>query len=136
MQNSVSVRSAKEPSIDNSRKQLSEREQIFLEVLFGEAQGDIKEAKKIAGYPPQYPISHITSRLKEEIVEATYDYLAAHGPHAVATLVNILIGEPVPDAKNKITAAKEILDRGGIIKKEHKTVTVDQRIAYLPEKNS
>ncbi len=116
-------------------KTLTEREEKFLEALFGAAKGDPKEAKKLAGYPTNMPVSNIVRRLKEEILEGTHNYLAMNAPSAVVALVQIVLeAGPVIGAKEKIAAAKEILDRAGVVKTEKREVTHTGGIALLPPK--
>ena len=50
-------------------KQLTDKQQKFLEVLFEEAQGSAVMAKKLAGYSDNVATSSITSALKEEIAD-------------------------------------------------------------------
>ena len=49
-------------------RELSERQQKFLEVLFEEAGGDVVAAKKLAGYSETTRTSAIVKGLKEEIL--------------------------------------------------------------------
>lgn len=118
-------------------KQLSERENLFLEVLFGEAKGDFKEAKKLAGYPSSVPDSTIARRLSEEIVEGTRLFLALNAPKAVSELLEILVSaRPIINAKDKLIAAKEILDRAGVVRKEEKKITYSGGVMLLPPKDA
>ena len=52
-------------------RQLTERQQKFLDVLFEEAGGDMVMAKKMAGYAETSSTTEIIKGLKEEILEAT-----------------------------------------------------------------
>lgn len=123
------------PEIYQAEKDYTEKELKFLEALFGEAKGDAKTAKQIAGYAPQKPLSSIVKSLKKEIALGTQLYLAQYAPAAVATLVGIIMAdEQVIMAKEKIMAAKEILDRAGIVKTEQKTVTHQGGIVLMPTK--
>lgn len=118
-------------------KKLTEREERFLESLFGSAKGDPKKAKMFAGYPQSMPVQNIVRSLKDEILEGTQLYLANNAPAAVMALVEILLSnDAVIDAKNKILAAKEILDRAGVVKTEKKEVTHRGGLALLPAKSS
>lgn len=120
-------------------RELDERQKTFLSVLFHEAGGDPRKARKLAGYPDKTPVSTITNSLKDEIVEECKRYLASAAPSAIYELVQILRSEmPVPGAKDKLAAAKEILDRAGFIKQDgtQKRTGDDTRIVFmLPPKN-
>jgi hypothetical protein len=51
-------------------RQLTEKQQKFLAVLFDEAGGDMVTAKKMAGYADTSSTGEIVKGLKEEILEA------------------------------------------------------------------
>ena len=52
-------------------RKLTERQQKFLDALFADANGSIKDAKIIAGYSPSTNNQEIIKALKEEILDAT-----------------------------------------------------------------
>jgi len=95
-----------------------------LNALFGEAQGNFREAMNIAGYAStEYPARLIRS-LKSEIMERAEYMLAANAPKAVLSMSGILDDPSALGNKDRLAAAKEILDRAGIVKTEkveHKT---------------
>lgn len=127
--------------VTNTPKELTDKEKEFLRVLFTEARGDLQTAKKIAGYGRTVPVSKIVSRLKEEIVEECKLYLATAAPQALVALQEIVQSEmPVPDARNRIAAAKEILDRAGYVKPDNnaknRTEDASRVIVMLPPKNN
>ena len=99
-------------------RKLTEKQQKFLDVLFEEAMGSVVEAKKLAGYSPNQYTAEIVSSLKEEILERTNMYLAQNGPRAAMAMVGALRDPTELGIKEKIHAAKEVMDRIGIIKSE------------------
>jgi len=78
----------------------------------------------IAGYAStEYPARLIRS-LKSEIMERAEYMLAANAPKAVLSMSGILDDPSALGNKDRLAAAKEILDRAGIVKTEkveHKT---------------
>ena len=50
-------------------RQLTEKQQKFLDVLFSEAQGNMATAIKLAGYAEHTTPSQIVKALKEEIIK-------------------------------------------------------------------
>ena len=52
-------------------RNLTEKQQKFLDVLFEEAEGNPVTAKKLAGYSENNSTSAITSSLQEEIADLT-----------------------------------------------------------------
>ena len=119
-----------------AKKELSEQDQLFLDILFKEAKGDFYTARDLAGFSPKVPISALVKRMRTEILEGIQLYAAANAPAAIATLVDIVTSyDPVPDARNKISAAKELLGFAGIVKVEKKEVSHTGGVALLPPKN-
>ena len=56
-------------------KQLTEKQQAFLDALFGEAEGNPAKALKIAGYAQGESTGRVMAPLKEEIAERTVTLL-------------------------------------------------------------
>ena len=112
---------------------MTEQQEKFLNALFGEAQGNFREAMNIAGYAQtEYPARLIRS-LKAEIIERAEYMLAANAPKAVLSMSGILDDPSALGNKDRLAAAKEILDRAGIVKNEkveHKTNGA--AIVFLP----
>ena len=71
-------------------RELNERQQKFLEVLFEEAGGDVVAAKKLAGYSETTATTAIVKGLKEEILEATQMYMARNAPKAAMAMTHAL----------------------------------------------
>jgi hypothetical protein len=61
-------------------RQLTEKQQKFLDVLFEEARGNLHEAKKLAGYAPETIFKFLVISLRDEILERTNTYLAQNAP--------------------------------------------------------
>ena len=112
---------------------MTEQQEKFLNALFGEAQGNFREAMNIAGYAQtEYPARLIRS-LKAEIIERAEYMLAANAPKAVLSMSGILDDPSALGNKDRLAAAKESLDRAGIVKTEkveHKTNGA--AIVFLP----
>lgn len=104
-------------------KQLNEKQQKFLEVLFDEAKGDILLAKKLAGYSENTPTRNIVDTLKDEIADATRSYFARIAPKAVMAMGAALTNPTELGIRDKMTAAKDLLDRAGFGKVERMDVT-------------
>ena len=95
-------------------RQLTENQQKFLEVLFDEAAGDVVLAKKIAGYSENTPTRLIVEALKDEIADATRTHFSRSAPKAVMALVGALSDPTELGIKEKMAAAKDLLDRAGL----------------------
>ncbi len=115
---------------------LSERDQHFLDILFDECKGDVRAAMTQSGYSPKIPTSAITKRLKNEIQERSKVFLATSTAKAVISLVDVINDPNIPGTKNILTAAKEILDRGGVNKEETINLQQEQNMFILPAKES
>ena len=108
-------------------------QQLFLEVLFGdEARGDVVKAKVLAGYSPSYSTTALVASLEEEIIDATRKFLSRAAPKA-AMAIESGLDDPVQlGFGNRMAAAKDLLDRAGIMKTER--VDVSGGVFILPPK--
>ena len=117
-------------------RKLTERQQKFIDALFAEANGSIKDAKIIAGYSPNTNNQEIIKALKEEILEATQLYMASNAPRAAIAMVGGLVDPTELGIRDKMAAAKELLDRTGLIKTEKVQVETSGGVVLMPPKNS
>lgn len=113
---------------------LTDKQQRFLEVLFDEAGGDVVAAKKLAGYGEASSTTAIVESLKDEIADKTRSYFARIAPKAAVSMSNALIDPTELGIKEKMAAAKDLLDRAGLGKVEKVDVTSGGGIFYLPPK--
>jgi len=113
---------------------LTERQQRFLEVLFDDAGGDVVQAKKLAGYGDNSSTTAIVEALKDEIAEKTRTYFARTAPKAAFALMGALQDPTELGIKEKMIAAKDVLDRAGLGKVDKVDVTSGGGIFYLPPK--
>lgn len=123
--------------VPEKTKQLTEKQESFLENLFGEARGNPRQAAKLAGYD-ENGYQKVIKSLKQEIIERAEGVLATHSPKAVMGMVNALDDDgSIPGANTRLEAAKQILDRVGISKTERIDVNakVQHGIFILPPKN-
>ena len=97
---------------------LTDNQTRFLEVLFDEAGGNHALAKKLAGYSENTPTKAVTDSLKDEIISATTDYLAQIAPKAAVAMARALDDPTELGIRDKMSAAKDLLDRGGFGKVE------------------
>jgi len=115
-------------------RNLTENQQKFLEVLFDDAGGDVVLAKKLAGYSNGTPTRIIVEALKDEIAEATRSYFARTAPKAAMAMVQALSDPTELGIKDKMSAAKDLLDRAGLGKVDKVDVTSTGGVFYLPPK--
>ena len=119
-------------------KELSTQQKTFIDFLFGEAEGNPKKAGEIAGYAQNsYP--KVVKALKEEILERAEYSLALNSAKAVKGLINALDEDgTAPGANIRMEAAKQILDRVGLVKKEK--IDINAKVAHgifvLPAKEA
>jgi len=115
---------------------LTEKQQRFLDVLFDEAGGDVVRAKELAGYSPNNSTTEIIKAIKEEVVEATQLYMARNAPRAAMSIVSGMVEPTELGMKDKLTAAKDLLDRVGLVKTEKLQVEASNGLMILPPKDS
>jgi hypothetical protein len=116
-------------------RELTERQQKFLSVLFDEAGGDVVTAKKLAGYSEASNTSDIVKSLKDEILEATQLFMSRNAPKAAMAMVGGLNDPTELGIRDKMAAAKELLDRTGLVKTEKMQVESTGGVMLLPPKN-
>ena len=115
-------------------RKLTERQQKFIEALFAEANGSIKDAKVMAGYSATTNNQEIINSLKEEILEATQIYMASNAPKAAIAMVSGIDTPTELGTRDKLSAAKELLDRTGLIKTEKIQVESSGGVMLMPPK--
>ena len=131
------------PSMDSTilktpKKSLTDSQEKFLDALFGEAKGNPKKAGELAGYS-EHSYPKVLRNLKSEIVSRAETYLATHSARAAAKMVDMLDEDgTTPQASIRMEAAKQILDRIGIAKKEKLDVNVKAMhgLFILPPKDA
>jgi hypothetical protein len=115
-------------------RQLTAKQQVFLNALFDEAGGSVILAKKIAGYADTSSTSEIVKGLKEEILEATQLYMARNAPQAAVAMAGALMDPTELGIRDKMVAAKELLDRTGLVKTEKMQVEASGGVMLMPPK--
>lgn len=106
----------------STEKQYTEKQLAFLDALCTEAKGDIRAAMQIAGYSDKTKIAEVVNPLKDEIVDRAGTMLAMNAPKAAFGLVDVLNDPASMGARNAVSAAAQILDRTGLVKKEQVTI--------------
>ena len=115
-------------------RQLTENQQRFLKVLFDEANGDVVTAKHLAGYSEGTATTEIVKGLKDEIMDATQTYMARNAPKAAVAMASALMDPTELGLRDKMSAAKELLDRTGLIKTEKIQVEASGGVMLMPPK--
>lgn len=115
-------------------RQLTENQQRFLEVLFEEAKGDFVKAKKLAGYSDTYSTKHIVESIEDEIAELTKKFIARVGTKAAYSIYEVMQDPTALGNKEKMLAAKDLLDRGGFKAKDEVKVEASAPLFILPAK--
>tara|TARA_R100001369_G_scaffold84144_1_gene116849 strand:- start:961 stop:1335 length:375 start_codon:yes stop_codon:yes gene_type:complete len=115
-------------------RQYTENQVKFLDVLFDEAGGDVATAKKLAGYAEGTSTTVVVKSLKEEILEATQQYMARNAPKAAVAMAGALLDPTELGLRDKMSAAKELLDRTGLVKTEKLQVEASGGVMLMPPK--
>ncbi len=117
------------------KRSLTDSQEKFLDALFGEARGNPKKAGELAGYSEH----SVLRNLKQEIVSRAENYLAVHSAKAASKMVDMLDEDgTTPHANIRMEAAKQILDRIGITKKDSLDINMKAMhgIFILPAKET
>ena len=107
----------------------------FFGVLVEEDNVDPVVARKVAGYSHGSGTCDIVNSLKEEVLKATQHYMARNAPKAAVALASAITDPTQLGIKDKMSAAKEVLDRIGLIKTEKLQVEASGGVILLPPKN-
>jgi hypothetical protein len=114
---------------------LTPKQKVFINALFGEAQGNYRAAMDIAEYSKNTSINDVLKGCEEEIISSSKNFLAANAPKAAMAIVGV-IDDPVEmGTRDKLAAAKDVLDRIGVSKTDKIEVKAPQGIFILPRKN-
>jgi len=117
-------------------RNLTDKQNKFLSVLFDEAGGDVVKAKVLAGYSENSSTTNVIRGMKDEVIEATQLYMARNAPRAAMAMVSGIMDPTELGIRDKMNAAKELLDRSGIVKTEKMQVESSGGIMLLPAKET
>ena len=117
-------------------RNLTEKQQKFLDVLFDEAKGDPVAAKKLAGYAEGVSTSSIVNTLTDEIADLTKKFIAQSSTKAAYTMFSVMADPTDLGVKEKMLAAKDILDRAGFVKTDRVEVKTSEPLFILPAKDN
>tara|TARA_R100001086_G_scaffold82759_1_gene40528 strand:+ start:294 stop:716 length:423 start_codon:yes stop_codon:yes gene_type:complete len=124
--------------LKTQEKSLTDTQEKFLNVLFGEARGNPKKAGELAGYS-EHSYPKVVRNLKQEIISRAENYLATHSAKAATKMVDMLDEDgTTPHASIRMEAAKQILDRIGIVRKDQIDINMKSLhgIFILPAKDN
>lgn len=117
----------------NNNREYTEKQLNFLKAYSKTL--DIKSAAEEAEYKSA---DTVVASLREEIITIAENYLAINAGKAIDTVVSALDADGVPQLAQRLDAAKTILDRIGIVKKDKIQVeaNVEGGIFVFPAKTS
>ena len=114
---------------------LTGKQEKFLAVLFEEARGIPARATELAGYAAGTASTTIMNTLQEEIADLTKKFIATRGPQAAYSMVNVMENPTDLGNKEKMAAARDLLDRAGFVKTDKVEVTAESPLFILPPKS-
>ena len=119
------------------KRNLTDMQEKFLDVLFAEARGNPREAARLAGYS-ENSYSKVIRNLKKEITELAENHLSTHSAQAANRLITLLDEDgTTPQASIRLAAANSILDRVGLVNKDQLDINMKalHGIFILPAKD-
>ena len=120
-----------------AKRELTEQQKKFIEVLFAEAGGNPPKARQLAGYSEGYNTKAIMDVLKEEVIEATQLFMAMNAPRAAMAVISGITDPTELGMRDKLNAAKDLLDRAGLAKTDKIQVeATGSNIMFLPPKDN
>ena len=120
------------------KRNLTDMQEKFLDVLFGEAKGNPREAARLAGYS-EHSYPKVIRNLKKEITELAENHLSTHSAQAATRLTDLIDeARTTPHSNIRLAAANSVLDRVGITKKDQLDVNMKalHGIFILPAKDN
>ena len=123
--------------LKTQERSLTSTQEKFLDALFGEARGNPRKAGELAGYS-EHSYPKVVRNLKQEIISRAENYLATHSAKAATKMVDMLDEDgTTPHANIRMEAAKQILDRIGIVRKDQIDINMKSLhgIFILPAKD-
>lgn len=122
----------------SEKKKLSERQEKLIEALLGEAKGNVRTAMRLAGYSDSTNIREAMAPVAEEVADAAQMLLALNSPKAALGMIGVLDDPSSLGARNTVAAAKELLDRAGVVKKDKLEVSGPEGAMFIlpPKQNS
>ena len=115
---------------------MTEKQQAFLDALFGEARGDPYKAKDIAGYSRATTLAEVTDPLGEEMAKRVNNLITQNAVKAAFAIQEVIEDPTALGNKDKLAAAKDFLDRGGFKSKEKVEVSGNYPAVWvLPKKD-
>lgn len=116
-------------------REYTPKQKKFLTLLVKNNFKNAKECAEKAGYKSNH--WQLISSMKDEIKEISESLLLGATPEAALTITDIMASDkPIPNATARLQAAKEVLDRSGIVKTEQVNHNVTGGIFILPSKNT
>ena len=106
-------------------KTLTPKQEDFHKALLGEARGHIRAAMDLAGYSRTTKTAEVVGPFKEKIKERAGMMLAMNASKAAFGIVDVLDDLSAIGARDAISAAREVLDRTGLVEKEQVEVTAN-----------
>ena len=116
-------------------RSLTEKQQRFLDVLFEGAKGYPLQAKKLAGYSDNVSSTSIVNSLSDEIADLTKKFIAQSSTKAAYTMFSVMADPTDLGVKEKMLAAKDILDRAGFTKTDRVEIKTSEPLFILPAKD-
>ena len=105
-----------------------------IEVLFDGAEGNLAKAKKLAGYADGVSTKQVVDPIAEHIADITKRFIATSTTKAAYSMFEVMNNPTDLGNKEKMVAAKDLLDRGGFAKTEKVEVSAANPLFILPEK--
>lgn len=102
----------------DKKKELTDKQKALLSALFGEAEGNWRDAMRLAGYSDATSLSEAIDPIREEVISQSQSYLASLSPKAVRKMGKLLDDPNLPGAPNLMRVVESILNRVGISEKK------------------
>lgn len=118
------------------KKELTEQQKLFLQHLSNpENKGNLRLCMELAGFSKHTPIIYVIRQLKDEIIEVAKELMAAASIQATMSVIGVMTDPKALESRTVLSAAKEVLDRAGVVKQEDSAINVPKGgVVLLPAK--
>lgn len=102
----------------SAKRELTDKQKALLAALFGEADGNWRNAMRLAGYSDATSVQEAMEPIKEEVLSNAQSYLASLTPKALSKYNKLLDDPNLPGAPNLTRVVESVLNRVGLSEKK------------------
>jgi len=120
---------------------MTDKQQKLLDALFtDEVKGDLRKAMDVAGYSKATPVSVATAPIRDKIADKVKEFLASEAAVEASWVMRSALNPKTPEdllgLRERISAAKDLMDRAGLGAAQRVEVDAKNPLFILPAKDN